>query len=154
MSDTADAIPASATQLRRLIDLRNQSRGGAAGSASAATANVGELKRLHGAMADFEALYLQQLLQTMRSTVTEGKNGELFAPGPGEKMFREMLDGEYARVMSQRADGLGFKKAMLDNLGRGSAKYRAAAAAVPSGPVHPSRARPVPAQQVIQEKDG
>ncbi|MBF0158850.1 MAG: rod-binding protein [Magnetococcales bacterium] len=89
-----------------------------------------DVGRLKNAAADFEALYLQQMLQAMRRTIPEGKPGEMFQPGPGERLFREMLDGEYAKVMSRRANGVGFKEMLLRHLTQeGAAAYRNQSAA-------------------------
>ena len=47
----------------------------------------------------FEALFLEQLLSTMRATV---QDGGLFKKGFAEKTFQEMLDRTYAGIMSRR----------------------------------------------------
>ncbi|MBF0124255.1 MAG: rod-binding protein [Magnetococcales bacterium] len=99
-------------------------------STQAAKLSRQDVDRLKNAAADFEALYLQQMLQAMRRTVPEGKPGELFQPNAGEKLFREMLDGEYAKVMSRRVNGTGFKEMLLRHLTQdGAAAHRSQAAA-------------------------
>ncbi|MBF0294369.1 MAG: rod-binding protein [Magnetococcales bacterium] len=72
-----------------------------------------DLRRLNDATADFEALFLQQLFKSMRNTVPTDPNGGLFAKGPGEKLFQEMLDGEYAKNFSRGRNGLGLKEAIF-----------------------------------------
>ncbi len=100
-----------------------------------------EVTRLKNAVSDFEALYLQQMLQAMRRTVPEGKPGELFQAGNGEKLFREMLDGEYAKMMSRRPNGMGVKEMMLRHLTQkgGMDAYRSQEAAQAVGKLQADR---------------
>lgn len=60
---------------------------------------------LKAAATDFEALFIQQMLKTMRDSVSESK---LLPQSEGEKIFKSMLDEEYAQVASKTGDfGLG-----------------------------------------------
>lgn len=70
-------------------------------------------RRLNEATADFEAMFIQQLFKSMRQTVPEDPHGGLFAKSQGEKIFGEMLDGEYAKNMSRGNSGLGLKEAIF-----------------------------------------
>ncbi|MBF0188659.1 MAG: rod-binding protein [Magnetococcales bacterium] len=76
-------------------------------------------KKLRDALSDFEAIFIKQMLGAMRKTVETPGKDDLFGQSSGEKMFREMLDGEYAKVMSQRQGGIGLKEALLDQMQRG-----------------------------------
>src|SRR5262249_40230320 len=49
--------------------------------------------------ADFESLFVNQMFQAMRRTVPESK---LFGQNSGEKMFREMLDEQWASGLANR----------------------------------------------------
>ncbi|MEO5348026.1 MAG: rod-binding protein [Magnetococcus sp. YQC-3] len=75
-------------------------------------------KRLQATAADFEAMFIKQMLSSMRKTVPKSREGEptLIKENEGEKIFRDLLDGEYAKVMSQRKNGLGLKEALLKYL--------------------------------------
>lgn len=73
-------------------------------------------ERLKDAAADFEAIFLKQMMTSMRRTVPKVREGEeaLFKESEGEKIFRDLLDGEYAKVLSRRErGGLGLKEAIL-----------------------------------------
>lgn len=60
--------------------------------------------------ADFESVFLSQMLQHMSADIkTDGP----FGGGPGEDMFRSLLNGEYANAMSARG-GIG----IADNIYR------------------------------------
>ncbi len=48
---------------------------------------------------DFESIFLGMMLKSMRAAVPEG---DLMDSGQGGKVFEEMLDGEYAKIMSKQ----------------------------------------------------
>ncbi|MBF0171835.1 MAG: rod-binding protein [Magnetococcales bacterium] len=75
-------------------------------------------QRLRSAAADFESLFIQQMLTSMRKTVPKDENGEgLIRESQGEKIFRDMLDGEYANIMSHRGGrGMGLGEMMFQQL--------------------------------------
>lgn len=52
---------------------------------------------------EFEAMFINQMLQHMSAGI---KSDEAFGGGPGEEMFRSMLNQEYANGLSARG-GLG-----------------------------------------------
>lgn len=67
---------------------------------------------LKKAAADFESLFVNQLLSTMRETVTDS---ELLPNNHGEKMFRSMLDQEYAQKAAKNGS-LGLGKMIYEEL--------------------------------------
>jgi flagellar protein FlgJ len=56
---------------------------------------------------EFETLYLDMMLKSMRSTVPSEDMGH------AEQMYREMLDGEYSKEMSKSQD-FGIQKMVYD----------------------------------------
>jgi peptidoglycan hydrolase FlgJ len=75
------------------------------------------------ACTDFEALVLSQLLKSMRASIPDGG---LIPRSDGERVFQEMLDGEYAKTIS-RSNAMGMA-AML------YAEWRDAAASPAAAP--------------------
>lgn len=69
---------------------------------------------LKEACLDFEALFIKQMLDSMRKTV--GKTG-LIDGGMAEDVFEDMLYDEYAKVMSRSAD-LGIAEMMQQQLAK------------------------------------
>ena len=53
---------------------------------------------------DFESLFSQMLMSSMRKTV---QKSPLFHGGRGQEIFSELLDNNYAKAMSNRGRGLG-----------------------------------------------
>lgn len=74
----------------------------------------GKLKK---ALGEFEAIFLQQMLASMRKNVP-ASGGVMGQDSQGEKMFRDLLDTEYAKVMSQRTNRQGLKESMFDQMTR------------------------------------
>jgi flagellar protein FlgJ len=56
-----------------------------------------ELEKLRGACADFESIFMHQMLKEMRKTVN--KTGMIHG-GQAEEIFSDMLDQERAKSMS------------------------------------------------------
>lgn len=80
-------------------------------------------QRLRGAAADFEALFVKQMISAMRRTIPKDEKGEgLIRESQGEKIFRDMLDTEYANKMSHRggkgqgSSGIGLGDMMFKQL--------------------------------------
>ncbi|MBF0437077.1 MAG: rod-binding protein [Magnetococcales bacterium] len=76
-------------------------------------------QRLRAASADFEALFIKQMLSSMRKTIPKDPQGEgLVRESQGEKIFRDMLDSEYATMMSHRkgGGGMGLGEMMFQQL--------------------------------------
>lgn len=55
-------------------------------------------KKLREACQDFEAMFLKQLLGSMRKTVDKS---ELFGSGSEEEMFQEMMDTEVSKAAAR-----------------------------------------------------
>ncbi|MCZ6554280.1 MAG: rod-binding protein [SAR324 cluster bacterium] len=72
-----------------------------------------EAERLKAAIQDFESLLIEQMLKQMRNSIPDGG---LFSVNRGREIFNEMLDGEYARLMSSRG-GFGLAEFMLSRMG-------------------------------------
>lgn len=68
---------------------------------------------LRQAAVDFEALFIHQLLSTMRRTVPKS---QLFPESPARDIFEGMLDEELAGI-SASAGGLGLSQMLLAQLG-------------------------------------
>lgn len=61
-------------------------------------------KRLMEACREFEAIFLNELLKSMRKTIPQGG---LLEKSFGQDVFQSMLDTEYAKIMAQsRTTGL------------------------------------------------
>ena len=67
-------------------------------------ASVKTKERLREAASEFEVLFLQQVMNSMRDS---GFESELVRKSEGEKMFQSMLDEQYARLGTQSGGGLG-----------------------------------------------
>ena len=71
----------------------------------ARSASAKEDAKLRQACQDFETVFVNQLLQSMRKTVMKG---ELFGNGREEEMFQEMMDWEVAKsIAGQESTGIG-----------------------------------------------
>lgn len=69
-------------------------------------------KKLRQSTQDFEALFIKQMLNSMKKTVT--KSG-LLDGGMGQEIFEDMLYDEYAKKMSETAN-LGISEMMFRQL--------------------------------------
>jgi peptidoglycan hydrolase FlgJ len=75
--------------------------------------------KLYQACEDFQAVFIKQMLDTMRKTVD--KSGSLMQDNEGGKIFEDMLYDEYSKKMSKSAgfdlaDNLYKQMAFLQNL--------------------------------------
>jgi Rod binding domain-containing protein len=70
-------------------------------SGGAAVKNEAGLRKI---ASDFESLFSQMLMSSMRKTV---QKSPLFHGGRGEEIFSELLDTNYAKSISNRGKGLG-----------------------------------------------
>jgi flagellar protein FlgJ len=137
--------------------------------AAAATAHASErlsvdvrnLQALRAAARQFEALMVQTMLKTMRETRFSSE-GDPFADSSSLRMYRELLDQQWAQKMSE-GRGLGFAEAMVRQLGRvagappadGPADQSAMPAATSAQPLKPAPvadpgAHPLPASDSTQ----
>ncbi|MBF0152650.1 MAG: rod-binding protein [Magnetococcales bacterium] len=80
---------------------------------------AGERKRLKEAVADFEAIFVRQMLGAMRKTIPDEGDKALIKKGNGEKIFQDMLDSEYADRVSRRPNGLGLKEILYQKMTEG-----------------------------------
>ena len=72
-----------------------------------ASVKKGEKEGLREAASEFEVLFLQQVMKSMRDT---GFKSELVRKSEGEMMFQSMLDEQYARLGTQTGGGLGLSE--------------------------------------------
>ena len=63
---------------------------------------------------EFEALLLEKMIHGMRAGVPESG---LFGEKKSEKIFEEMLDGEYARLMARKG-GIGIQKYLVEQMAK------------------------------------
>ena len=68
--------------------------------------------RLREASNEFEAIFIQQMLITMRKTTLES---DFIKKSEGEKIFRSMLDEQYA-VLSAKSGRLGLGEMIFQQL--------------------------------------
>jgi Rod binding domain-containing protein len=71
--------------------------------------------RLREAAADFESMFVKQMLTSMRKAIPKQEGG-LIKESEGEKMFRDLLDAEYAKTTSRSGQGIGLGAAMYKQL--------------------------------------
>lgn len=84
---------------------------------SARSARERDLAKVTQLSKDFEAIFLEQMLKTMRSSIQ--KSG-LVDGGNAEEIYRSMLDNEYAKLMSaQGSSGLSqmIERQLLQTMG-------------------------------------
>ena len=82
------------------------------------TKDISDDKKLREAANEFEAIFVQQLLKTMRKTSLETN---LIPKSEGEKVFQSMLDEHYSKVMAKSGSlGLGemIYKQLMSNRGK------------------------------------
>ena len=61
---------------------------------------------------DFEAIFIQQMMKTMRKTLLES---DFIKKSEGEKLFRSMLDEQYA-ILSAKSGRLGLGEMIFQQL--------------------------------------
>jgi Rod binding domain-containing protein len=76
------------------------------------TKGVSEDVKLRKAANEFEAIFIQQMLKSMRKTSLES---DLLPKSEGEKIFRSMLDEQYARL-SAKSGSLGLGQMIYQQL--------------------------------------
>ena len=69
-----------------------------------------EQKKLKKACADFESLFVYNLLKTMRQSIP--KSG-LTGNGPGKDIYNMMFDQKIADAVSSKPGGIGLQKMLL-----------------------------------------
>ncbi|MFQ5330207.1 MAG: peptidoglycan DD-metalloendopeptidase family protein [Thermodesulfobacteriota bacterium] len=71
-----------------------------------------EKRELEKAASEFEALFIHQMLKTMRKSVDKGS---LFGNSKGEEIYKSMLDEELSKVMAQ-GKGMGLREMVVRDL--------------------------------------
>lgn len=94
---------------------------------------AGERAGLGQATQAFETLLLEQMFQAMREAVPEST---LLPESRGREIFREFLDGEYARLMERRG-GIGLARFMAERLPAAGQDGAPARQTAPPGPERP-----------------
>lgn len=68
---------------------------------------------IKNAVQDFEALFINQMLKSMRDTV---QKSDLFHGGSGEEIYSSMFDTELSKLMS-KSGGIGLGDVLLEQFG-------------------------------------
>ena len=76
------------------------------------TKGVSDDDKLREAANDFEAIFIQQMLKTMRKTSFES---DLLPKSEGEKVFQSLLDEQYA-LLSAKSRSLGLSEMIYQQL--------------------------------------
>jgi flagellar protein FlgJ len=76
------------------------------------TKGVSDDTKLREAANDFEAIFIQQMLKTMRKTSFES---DLLPKSEGEKVFQSLLDEQYAQI-SAKSGSLGLGEMIYQQL--------------------------------------
>ena len=76
------------------------------------TNGVSDDDKLREAANDFEAIFIQQMLKTMRKTSFES---DLLPKSEGEKVFQSLLDEQYA-LLSSKSGSLGLSEMIYQQL--------------------------------------
>jgi|WetSurMetagenome_2_1015567.scaffolds.fasta_scaffold10155_6 peptidoglycan hydrolase FlgJ len=77
------------------------------------TADPAHEKKLKKACADFEAIFVFQLLKTMRQSVP--RNG-ILKPSQGRETYEMMLDQKIAEELAHKGEGLGLQKMLYNQI--------------------------------------
>lgn len=72
-------------------------------------------KQLRAACQEFEALFVYELLKQMRASIPKGG---LIPEGIGEKMYKDMLDEEYSKIIAASPNSLGLGDLLYRQLKR------------------------------------
>lgn len=72
-------------------------------------------EKLKKACRDIEALFIHQMLKQMKATVPQGG---LFPESMATKIYRDMLDTEYSKIISESPDNLGIAEMLYKELRR------------------------------------
>lgn len=85
------------------------------GLTTEASGTVDRHSKLKKAITDFEAIFINQMLKSMRSTIV--KSG-LINESNSEKIYTSLIDAELSRVLAEDA-GIGLYKVLASQLGEG-----------------------------------
>ncbi len=101
----------------------------AAAAQGSAQLDPAQTRRLRGVARDFEAIFLQQLLGSMR-TSTGGKT----LLGGGQQVYQGMMDEELARAVS-RGGGIGIADMLLRDMTRREIAQKKVSSPADQGPI-------------------
>jgi len=111
--------------LEKMQKLQNQQKEPAAQTASAAadeqtgaeggakTMTAEEDAALKKACQEIEAIFIQQMLKQMRATVPKS---ELIPESSASKLYQDMLDSEYSKLMSESSQSFGIAEMLYKQL--------------------------------------
>ena len=104
---------------------------------SASHASSGDDKKLMQAARDFEAIFVQQVLDMMDKTID--RENSLLSGGNTESYWRGMLNGEIARVMCAGRSGFGLAECIYRQMSGVSSASEGASGTLPgrTGETHP-----------------
>jgi flagellar protein FlgJ len=88
-----------------------------------------ELARLRRAAQEFEAVFVEHMLKTMRQS---SPKAGLFPSGAGQKLYQDLADQELARAVS-RGGGLGLGDVLIRGLTR--AEQKKPSSSLPARPI-------------------
>lgn len=69
---------------------------------------------LKKACADFESIFIDYMLKSMRSTIPQSG----LTKGPGSDLYTSMLDRQVAQCLSAKSGGIGLQQMLLKQLDR------------------------------------
>ncbi len=72
-----------------------------------------ELANIKKACADFESMFVYELLKTMRATIPKST---LAGSSCGKETYTMLMDQKLAEQISSRGDGMGISKALFDQI--------------------------------------
>lgn len=72
-------------------------------------------EKLKAACQEIEAIFVYEMLKQMRASIPKGG---LIPEGTGEKIYRDMLDEEYSKIISKSPDNLGLSDLLYQQLRR------------------------------------
>ena len=76
-------------------------------------------RKLRKACADFEAIFISYLFQTMRKTVPESSH---MTKMPGKDTYTMIMDHKLSQEMAQRGGGIGLQKLLYEQMKRTPSK--------------------------------
>ncbi len=109
--------------LRPIQSARDRVAQAAVQAASSAPSGK-DKERLRDAARDFEAIFLNLMLGSMRKTVQKDSR---FSGGPAEGVFQGMLDQEFATGAARKGNGLGIGEMLYRSLERAVSRQDSAA---------------------------
>lgn len=84
------------------------------GASGTQTTNERDDMDLKKACADFEAIFIYRMLETMRKTVPKG--GLFSRNDPSEGPYRALMDQKLAESLASRGEGIGIRRLLYEQL--------------------------------------